>query len=83
MQLSDRQRQRFEALQAQLADRYGRILVTPDGKALLAFLEERFFNGELLGDTPEETAFNLGAREVVRRMRTAHDLLTTKPKQEG
>jgi hypothetical protein len=71
---------RLEELRAELAEKHGRVLATPEGRALLELLERRFFNGDLLGDTPEETNFNLGAREVVRVMRDLRALIV---KQEG
>ena len=51
-----------------------RVLQSPDGAALMAALEAEFVNGDLLGDTPEKTAFNLGAREVVMYLRRLRDL---------
>jgi hypothetical protein len=74
VRLSERQQKQLEELQAKLLERFGPLLATPEGEQLVAFLSREFFDGELLGDTPEETAFNLGAREVVRRMRRVRDL---------
>lgn len=45
------------------------VFTTPEGETMLADLEAAFVYGDLLGDTPEKTAFNLGAREVVLYMR--------------
>lgn len=60
--------QRNEALK-QLAERVGNdvriALSTPAGARVLEALDERYVQGDLMGATPEETAFNLGAREVV------------------
>ncbi len=67
--ITARSKSRVEALRDELVDKYGRLLLSPDAKELIDFLERRFFDGELLGETPEETAFNLGAREVVRVLR--------------
>jgi hypothetical protein len=47
----------------------GAALVSPPGRKLLTALEAEFFEGDLLGETPEETAFCLGAREVVMALR--------------
>ena len=41
------------------------FLATPAGSALRQRLEALFVRGELMGDSIEETYFNLGAREVV------------------
>jgi hypothetical protein len=38
---------------------------TPSGQKVLAALDARFVQGDLLGATSEETAFRLGCREVV------------------
>jgi hypothetical protein len=80
MRLSERQQKQLDELRTEVAQKHVTVLATPGGKQLLAMLETRFFNGELLGDTPEETAFNLGAREVVRVLRNLGALIT---KQEG
>lgn len=82
MRLSDRQRKQMDELQAELA-KHGRVFASDAGKELLAYLEAKFFEGDLLGDTPEETAFNLGAREVVRRMRNLAALVTKQEKTDG
>ena len=63
---------RLLELQKRLAPKVGEValvLATPAGKTLLEVLEAEFFNGDLLGATPEQTAFNLGAREVVVYLR--------------
>ncbi len=47
----------------------GAVLASQAGAKLLETLEADFIDGDLFGETPEETAFNLGAREVVLYMR--------------
>ena len=76
MRLSERQRKQLDELQEQLVQKYSGLLGTPEGQKLLEDLEVRFDGDDLLGDTPEETAFNLGARAVVRRLRLVRDLVT-------
>lgn len=49
------------------------MFATPEGEAVLADLEAAFVYGDLLGDTPEKTAFNLGAREVVLYLRALNE----------
>lgn len=62
----------IEVARQQLAERIGNdvklTFTTPSGARVLEALSERFVNGDLLGATPEETAFNLGCREVVMWM---------------
>lgn len=61
-----------EELRRRLAERNAgavRVLNTPDGKDLVEALERAFIFGDLLGETPEQTAFNLGAREVALWLR--------------
>jgi hypothetical protein len=75
--------QRIEEIRREFIEAHaglGRLLASPDGGELVSYLEARFFNGDLMGDTPEETAFNLGAREVVRVMRDIRDLMR-RPKE--
>ena len=51
---------------------FHRAMRTAEGVELLRALEDEFYDCDLMGKTPEETAFKLGAREVVvflRRMR--------------
>lgn len=55
-----------------------RALLSEDGRELLSYLEEKFFNGDLLGDSAEETAFNLGAREVVVQLKLLRALALRK-----
>lgn len=45
-----------------------RFLKTPDGALMLELLGWKF-DRKLLGATPEQTAANVGAREVVRYLR--------------
>ena len=46
---------------------------TAEGVELLRALEAEFYDCDLMGKTPEETAFKLGARQVVVFMREARD----------
>jgi hypothetical protein len=48
-------------------------LRTAEGTELLRALEAEFYDCDLMGATPEETAFKLGARQVVVFMREARD----------
>lgn len=80
--LRRRQARRVKARMEELARRpesvaVRAVLVTPAGEALLKHLEESFVFGDLLGDTPEETDFNLGAREVVMELRRLKSRTTT------
>lgn len=52
-----------------LAKAAGRLFATDDGEVVLSELENAFVFGDLLGESPERTAFNLGAREVVLHLR--------------
>lgn len=46
--------------------RVGQMLLgNADGRLLLDLLEEMYYKGDLVGETPEKTYFNLGKREVV------------------
>lgn len=45
------------------------FFATPPGRELLEVLELTFLFGPLQGPTPEQTAFNLGQREVVLYLR--------------
>lgn len=47
----------------------GTVLASSPGSKLLEALEAEFVEGSLFGETPEETAFNLGSREVVLQLR--------------
>lgn len=60
---------REHALQLEAA---ARLLATEDGKRMLVLLEWKF-DRALLGKTPEQTAANVGAREVVRYLRGLRD----------
>lgn len=53
------------------------LFATPAGEVLLKHLEETFVLGDLLGEDAEETAFNLGAREVVMELRRLRSRSTT------
>lgn len=62
------QQQKLEELKQRLfakAVPVQRVLSTPDGQVLLNALREEF-GGSLLGETEQETAFKVGAFEVVR-----------------
>lgn len=70
------QPERLNALRAKLrakAAPVARLLESPDGAEMMRVLEDEFFNGPMLGDTPEKTAFNVGAREVVLYLRLLRD----------
>lgn len=63
---------KLEQLQRELAPKAGavaRVLSSEDGKVLMEALEAEFFEGDLLGETSEETHYNLGARDVVCYLR--------------
>ena len=60
--------QAFAKLEQQQAA-LGTVLVSSPGRKLLEALEADFIEGDLFGTTPEETAFNLGCREVVLYLR--------------
>ena len=47
----------------------GAVLLSSPGAKLLAVLEAEYVDGDLFGKTPEETAYHLGAREVVLTLR--------------
>ena len=46
---------------------------TPEGAELLRALEAEFYDCDLMGRTPEETAFKLGQRDVVVFLRAAQN----------
>lgn len=50
-----------------------RLFDSEDGRLVLEVLEREYLYGQLVGDTPEQTFFNLGCREVVLRLRTLRD----------
>lgn len=50
------------------------VLETPGGKEMLEALEEMFYHADLFGQTPEETAYNLGRRDVVVYLRQLRNL---------
>lgn len=41
------------------------VFNSTEGKKVLEALEEEFYHGELLGESPDKTAYNLGRRDVV------------------
>jgi hypothetical protein len=45
------------------------VAATPAGQQLLGWLEAEFDQDDLVGDSVEETHFNLGARWVFRELR--------------
>lgn len=60
----------FEEVQraerTQESRRIGMMLKShPDGKLLVETLRDLFYDGDMLGETPEKTYFNLGQRNVV------------------
>lgn len=61
---------------AEVARKHGRVLSSPEGKELLAYLSRAFYDAPIVGKTDAETYFNLGEREVVRRMRKIARALT-------
>lgn len=63
-----------QAEQKQEARRIGMALNTnPDTKALLDMLVNLYYKGDMTGDTPEKTYFNLGRREVVEYLLDMRD----------
>jgi hypothetical protein len=60
-----RVQQRDEALIAALR--------TPEGVALLRVLEAEFYDCSLMAATPEQTAYNLGRRDVVAFLRNVRE----------
>lgn len=55
------------------AKEVGIVLTSPGGKKLMDKLMDSFYDGDIIGPTPEITAFHLGAREVVRYMKSLRD----------
>jgi hypothetical protein len=55
------------------------VAASPSGKALLEWMETEFDGDDLLGDSVEETYFNLGARWLFRELR----FLTTAGERTG
>lgn len=46
--------------------RVGQMLrLNEDGKLLLSMLEDSYYKGDLVGEDPHKTYFNLGRRDVV------------------
>ena len=65
-------KKKLEAVLAKLEQQQaalGSVLMSSPGRKLLEVLEAEFVEGDLFGETPEETAFNLGSREVVLTLR--------------
>lgn len=58
----------------------GRLFLSEDGKKLLEVLRATWYDGDLFGSTPESTAFNLGAREVIKYLLFLRD--SAKPESE-
>ncbi len=58
----------LEKVQARLAKKSASVqafLRSDVGREVIRVLEDEFYNGELMADTPEKTAYNLGRRDVV------------------
>ena len=68
MNASDLTKKRREQI-AQIRD----LLRNPLAAPMMEILEEEFYHCRLQGKTPEETAYNCGAREVVRILREIRD----------
>ena len=68
-------RKRF--LEAPPARAFAGFLATLAGAALMRWLEEEFVFGDLLGEDPEETAFNLGLRQFVIELRLLQSHIAT------
>lgn len=49
------------------------LLKSENGKDLLAELESTFYDGDIIAATVEQTYANLGAREVVRFLKSIRD----------
>jgi hypothetical protein len=50
-----------------------RLLATPDGKSLMSFLVAEYEDLPLFGSTPEQTAYRVGQRDLVQRLRSLRD----------
>ena len=59
----------FDAKMERLGNALTAVLASPAGKQLMADLEASFCNVDLRGRSVEETYFNLGAREVVEKLK--------------
>ena len=64
---------RIRARAARREQALSRMMLTEDGAELLRALEAEFYDCDLMCKTPEETAFKLGARQVVVFMRHARE----------
>jgi hypothetical protein len=74
--MTDPKKSQMELLREKLLQerrKFGKLFIGTDGEELLAVLRRFWYDGDLLGETPEKTAFNLGAREVVRYIIELHD----------
>jgi hypothetical protein len=49
------------------------VLSSDAGKEMMVLLEEAFYHGGLMAETPEKTAYNLGRRDVVMYLRQLRD----------
>ena len=59
----------FEKASKEKALAAQRLFSTPDGKLVLEALERQFVLGSIRASSVEDTYFNLGARDVVIRLR--------------
>jgi hypothetical protein len=60
---------KFEELRQKMRQRnarFGKLFLSVEGAELLEMLSQNFYDSDLVAETAEKTAFNLGAREVVR-----------------
>jgi hypothetical protein len=70
------QQEKWEKLRDQVKAkkrRFGQLFLSEDGKELLGYLVAEWYDGDLLAETPEKTAKNLGAREVVKFLMSLRD----------
>jgi hypothetical protein len=70
------QDQKWEKVREQVKSkqrRFGKLFLSEDGKELLDYLVAEWYHGDLLASTPEGTAKNLGARDVVKFLMTLRD----------
>ena len=49
------------------------VLSSDAGKEMMSLLEEAFYHGGLMAETPEKAAYNLGRRDVVMYLRQLRD----------
>lgn len=69
--LSSAERAQLRAKQQ--AARLGNLFMSGEGKELMDMLEDMYYNGKMVGATPEDTYFNLGRRDVVHYLRQLRD----------